>query len=94
MVVLEGRERRPQIIQLPHAVYCEAAGECHCVEVAVRSVDHDRRTGERHTRRRVLRVPGTLVVRYREAVEAHEAILDCPGVRAGLYSRPMRFRRR
>lgn len=94
MVVLEGRERRPQIIQLPHQVYCEAAGECHCKDVEVRTVDHNPRTGERHTRRRTFKVPGTLVVRYKEAVEAHEAILACPGVKAGLYSRPMRFRRR
>lgn len=94
MVTLEGRARRPQVVHLPHKIYCEAAGECHCKEVEVRSVEHDRRTGERHTRRRTLKVPGTLVVRYRESVEAHEAILDCPGVKAGLYSRPVRFRRR
>jgi len=91
-VTLIGLARRRQQFQLPHGVYCEAAGECRCQDVTVRTLVLNPKTGERLTRMVSHRVPGTIEVPYKGQVEIDEAILRCPGVRAALNSRPRKLR--
>lgn len=91
-VTLTGLARRKQQFQLPHNLYCEPTGYCHCQDVTVRTMEHNPRTGERLTRMVKNRVPGTITILWRRSVTVDDSVLLCPGVKAALHSKPKRLR--
>lgn len=81
-ITLENRERRMQVFNLPHAIYCAAAGRCECTEQVVTTLVEDPRTGQRTPRSVVRRIPASLTLLARaQRSGLPEAVLDVAEIR-------------
>ena len=81
-IALKNMDRRMQVFNLRHDIYCDAAGTCGCTEQTVTTVEESPMTGERRPRSRKRKVPTSLTLLALEKCEGlHEAILRVPEVR-------------
>lgn len=81
-VGLHNRERRMQVFNLPHELYCTASGQCGCREQRVTTVEEDPMTGDRRPRSQVRRLAASLTLLAREKREGlPEAVLKIPEVK-------------
>lgn len=81
-IALRNTERRMQVFNLRHDLYCEAAGRCGCAEQTVTTVDENPMTGERRPRSVKRKVPGALTLLALETQQGlHEAVLKVPEVK-------------
>ena len=80
-ITLENRERRMQVFNLPHDIYCEAIEYCACTPTEVTTVLEDARTGERAVRMRTKRIPASITLLARERWSGlPEAVLRIPEI--------------
>ena len=81
-IALKNMERRMQVFNLRHDIYCDAAGTCGCSEQTVTTVEESPMTGERRPRSRKRKVASSLTLLALEKCEGlHEAVLRVPEVR-------------
>ena len=91
-IALKNMERRMQVFNLRHDIYCDAAGTCGCSEQTVTTVEESPMTGERRPRSRKRKVPTSLTLLALEKSEGlHEAILRVPEVRRAVDSGTLRI---
>jgi len=81
-IALRNTQRRMQVFNLRHDLYCEAAGRCGCTEQTVTTVEENPLTGERRPRSLKRKVPGALTLLALETQQGlHEAVLKVPEVK-------------
>ena len=81
-IALRNTQRRMQIFNLRHDLYCEAAGRCGCTEQTVTTVEENPLTGERRPRSLKRKVAGALTLLALETHQGlHEAVLKLPEVK-------------
>jgi len=81
-IALKNTQRRMQVFNLRHDLYCEAAGTCGCRSQTVTTVEENPMTGERRPRSRERKVPASLTLLALEKYEGvHEAVLKIPEVK-------------
>lgn len=92
-ITLESTARQMQVFNLPHDIYCEAAGHCRCQEQIVTTVVEDPQTGERTPRSVVRRIPAslTLLAGARES-GVHDAVLKVAEIRTAIDRGTLRVR--
>lgn len=84
-ITLESKTRQMQVFNLPHEIYCEAAGHCRCAEQRVTTVVDDPLTGERTPRSVVRRIPASLTLLAGARVEGlDEAVLQVAEIRTAI----------
>jgi len=81
-IALRNTQRRMQVFNLRHDLYCEASGRCGCTERTVTTVEENPMTGERRPRPQRRKVPGALTLLALETQHGlHEAVLKLPEVK-------------
>lgn len=90
-IALKNTQRRMQVFNLRHDLYCEAAGSCGCTEQAVTTVEENPLTGERRPRSVKRKVPASLTLLALETHRGlHEAVLKVPEVKRAVDERALR----
>ncbi|WP_428264544.1 hypothetical protein [Haliangium sp.] len=90
-ITLENRERRMQVFNLPHDIYCEAVEYCACAATDVTTLLEDARTGERMARTATRRIPASITLLARESRRGlPEAVLRIPEIRRAVDRRALR----
>lgn len=90
-ITLENRERRMQVFNLPHAIYCAAAGRCQCTEQVVTTLAEDARTGARTPRSVVRRIPASLTLLARaQQAGLPRAVLEVPEIQRAVAAGALR----
>ncbi len=90
MVKIEGRLPRPQVFILDHEHFCEALGECRCIERQIRLVKTSKFGGEKSVVSIDRSVPDSITVNFRKQIEVPAAVLRVPSVAAALQRREIR----
>jgi len=90
-IALKNMERRMQVFNLRHDIYCDVAGTCGCTDQTVTTVEESPMTGERRPRSRKRKVPTSLTLLALEKCEGlHEAVLRVPEIRRAVDSGTLR----
>jgi len=90
-IALKNTQRRMQVFNLRHDLYCEAAGSCGCAEQTVTTVEENPMTGERRPRSIKRKVPAALTLLALETHKGlHEAVLEVPEVKRAVDDRILR----
>ena len=81
-IALKNTQRRMQVFNLRHDVYCEPSGSCGCREQTITTVEESPMTGERRPRSLKRKVPASLTLLALEKRDGmHEAVLKLPEVK-------------
>ena len=81
-IALRNTQRRMQVFNLRHDLYCEASGRCGCSEQTVTTLDENPMSGERRPRSVLRKVPAALTLLALETQEGlHEAVLKVPEIK-------------
>ena len=81
-VALKNKERRMQVYNLPHDIYCQAVGECSCQEKTVTTIAENPLTGDRMPKPVRKKLAGSLTLLALEKRDGlHEAVLEIPEVK-------------
>ena len=90
-IALRNTQRRMQVFNLRHDLYCEAAGRCGCAEQTVTTVEENPLTGERRPRSVKRKVPGALTLLALETQEGlPESVLELPEVKRAVSAGALR----
>lgn len=92
-ITLESKARQMQVFNLPHDIYCKAAGHCRCEEQLVTTLDENPLTGERTPRSTTRRIPASLTLLAGARTESiDEAVLKVPEIQHAIARGAIRVR--